>query len=149
MAGFVSDVLVEVAKILTAVGVIVAALKGASKLRPVQWFFRKNVSEPLSHWTAATIDRSPALAEMREDIASIRLEFQANGGGTIKDVALAAAADAAAAAEDAKAARADAAAALEQSRTNAATAAPPAPKPAPAPAAAPSTTPPAKPRKRR
>lgn len=86
MAGdIVRETIVQFGAICGALLAIVAFLTVLGRTRPVRWFFRVNVSQPLQSWAAATIDSSPALGEIRTNIETITGELRTNDGSSLKD----------------------------------------------------------------
>lgn len=82
-----TEFLVGTAEVLGALAVIVGAVTGLSRLRAARWLWRQLVAKPGSRWFRREVTEvvEPIVEAKLEPI---RRELEANGGTSLKDVAV-------------------------------------------------------------
>lgn len=91
-----TDALRATAEIVVALSAIIGFVLLVARLRPVKWFVRKVVTDPLKSWFRQSVREeleqvveltaTPMVEEVVERaIAPIRAELTFNGGSSIKD----------------------------------------------------------------
>lgn len=87
MVATVGSAIVALGAVCGALAAVIVLLSLLTKARPVRWFFRKIVGEPVTSWHRAQTLYvvESAVAPIYEQLKPIHEQLQANGGSTLRD----------------------------------------------------------------